>query len=1285
MLWLFTLVYVVALASTVRCQVVVYSEPGFTGTVTTLATSATIESFEGSIGSIKLTQSTTLWVYSESKVRGQPTAFVTSETNLSWLPPVRWISVTPALDAPFVNLYAGLGRTGPFVQYAIGSKVEAFQGTFGSLALQSTNDSSILIVVYSEPRFSGHRTVMYSSSIAIPPQVGSFQVLAYDTLMPVQLQTYESASGTPSVQLLNGESLPLFATAKLTFLEIPVGLAVILYNGDAFTGTATMVLSHTCTNVAFATKSIQVVLYNASMARVELYESTYFFVGLPSQYKAGDRVVDTSPMAKWGAIRIPDELLLVTYTGVHFTGVATNWTTSRINFGDATFSSFQVLARATTAPAVEMFWNDKCAGPSTAYYLHDNVSVLHNNTSEFVCVQPHVGYAVAVYDQPHFQGRLQFTTLDGHRSLSYDVWVLPVSTVQSFCILAAADIASFVRPSIQLVDVVVVWSVPVSFGDAQMYTVEVVAVGETWSKVLPMGTYIKKLDIPRGVKVDAYRCSEFRCPVYVAWDAFQMDPFVRSFRVRRASDVAPSHERAPPVVTLLKSMASNESFVNVPAGDNASTLLFLQGLFPLGFFHLDIPPTLTVIAYSGMNFQGNRTILPPGLYNQVYGNMEATTRTLVNTIQSFRVIPTADVPQLLDTDNATTQRGVTSISPAFFFALDHEFPILPVAQTVRWFSIPDGLALVTYDRPWFLGAYQVWTAPMANTTRSPRSLRVVNITAAPPPMVPPPPPTMDSFPGGPFSLLQNGDLEPAVSPWEMTCLGTSNCTFYPNRSINLTTIDFVLVAYTKYNFQGAGQVIHITTLTFNLPADLKSYKFYTHDAFAGAIPRPTPFVGIYFNQFGFDVAPIFMHVDDNISSLIYPWDNQAIRVTIPDGLTLFTYTGTRFTGACMAWTSDTGLGTPWNASVRSLQVRRTNDSSLPVCATVLPAPRLTPPPPSPLLAPTSPTAPHEYYVVAAVVAVCLGLVLVRKTLAKRQSSCLVTTTSPSSSMAYQGLEWGDLDLFKFHGSLFPLTHPLTAGASGALHLGTFQGQPVAIKTLVYATPFPDQIQAFIDEILFLGKLKSSRIVALIGVAWTHPTNIQCVMEYMNMGDLRCHLADTTAESFPWPQKLACATSIAEGLFYLHSQNLLHRDLKSRNVLLDSEKGTKLSDFGSSKEIVYGDTMTAAVGTYQWMAPEMLLFQGYSNAVDIYSFGVVLSELSTHEVPYTNLKDSDGREWSDEAIARQVIHNQLRPTFQPDCAVWFVALAMRCMAQDPNDRPSATKIMYELSTFKGQGY
>ncbi|EQC26650.1 TKL protein kinase [Saprolegnia diclina VS20] len=118
-----------------------------------------------------------------------------------------------------------------------------------------------------------------------------------------------------------------------------------------------------------------------------------------------------------------------------------------------------------------------------------------------------------------------------------------------------------------------------------------------------------------------------------------------------------------------------------------------------------------------------------------------------------------------------------------------------------------------------------------------------------------------------------------------------------------------------------------------------------------------------------------------------------------------------------------------------------------------------------------------------------------------------------------------------------------------------------------------------------------------------------VLEWMDRGDLKNVLEKTkptvaggVSATFPWQEKFQTMLAIADGLVYLHSLDVIHRDLKSRNVLMDSQKGTKLTDFGASREVTT-ETMTIGVGTYRWMAPEILQDNHYTTAADIYSFGM----------------------------------------------------------------------------------
>jgi len=184
--------------------------------------------------------------------------------------------------------------------------------------------------------------------------------------------------------------------------------------------------------------------------------------------------------------------------------------------------------------------------------------------------------------------------------------------------------------------------------------------------------------------------------------------------------------------------------------------------------------------------------------------------------------------------------------------------------------------------------------------------------------------------------------------------------------------------------------------------------------------------------------------------------------------------------------------------------------------------------------------------------------------------------------------------------------------------------------------------------------------------------MEFVVEYMDQGDLKVVLENTTPESFPWKEKLPCALSIAEGLVYLHSMNIIHRDLKSRNVLMDSISGTKLTDFGVSRE-ASSETMTIGVGTYRWMAPEILQENYYTIAADIFSFGMILSELDTHHIPYSDLRNEKGFALVDTAIMSMVIHGEIQPTFSARCPTWVRELAFQCISRNPEERPTAIQV------------
>ena len=122
------------------------------------------------------------------------------------------------------------------------------------------------------------------------------------------------------------------------------------------------------------------------------------------------------------------------------------------------------------------------------------------------------------------------------------------------------------------------------------------------------------------------------------------------------------------------------------------------------------------------------------------------------------------------------------------------------------------------------------------------------------------------------------------------------------------------------------------------------------------------------------------------------------------------------------------------------------------------------------------------------------------------------------------------------------------------------------------------------------------------------------------GSLRKYLHQQEPHSVPIELVLNLSLDIARGMSYLHSQGILHRDLKSENILLGEDMSVKVADFGISCLESQCGSGKGFTGTYRWMAPEMIKEKHHTRKVDVYSFGIVLWELLTNRMPFEGMSN-----------------------------------------------------------------
>ncbi|XP_060214659.1 G-type lectin S-receptor-like serine/threonine-protein kinase At4g03230 isoform X3 [Lycium barbarum] len=275
---------------------------------------------------------------------------------------------------------------------------------------------------------------------------------------------------------------------------------------------------------------------------------------------------------------------------------------------------------------------------------------------------------------------------------------------------------------------------------------------------------------------------------------------------------------------------------------------------------------------------------------------------------------------------------------------------------------------------------------------------------------------------------------------------------------------------------------------------------------------------------------------------------------------------------------------------------------------------------------------------------------------------------------------------------FSEQNKLGQGGFGPVYKGIFSGgREIAVKRL--SSHSEQGINEFKNEVILIARLQHRNLVRLLGYCFQSSEKI-LLYEYMANKSLDTFIFDRRrCMILDWSKRFEIIEGIARGLLYLHHDSrlrIIHRDLKTSNILLDEELNPKISDFGLARvvegKITQGNT-NKVVGTYGYMAPEYAIDGLFSIKSDVFSFGIVILEIISgrrntgfihQEEVSTNLLGHAWRLWKEDK-AMDLVDQSLHESCNEEEAIKYLNIGLLCVQEDPKDRPNTSNIVMMLGS------